>query len=166
MTALSGATQPNSGFSSWRQEWCKITPPFQTQFKALGSYPLPWYGVQVSGTFQWIPGPEISNASIQLTNAQVAPSLGRNLASGANGTVTLPLMKPGTLYADSWAKLDIRFTKIINIGRTKVLGSLDVFNALNAQGIQLVNNVYGPNWLRPTLLASPRLFRFAAQLDF
>ena len=72
--SLSGATQPGAatagtagnGYSSWRSDWCDIKPPFQTQLKLLGSYPLPWYGIQVSGTFQVVPGPEISNASFRL----------------------------------------------------------------------------------------------------
>jgi hypothetical protein len=164
--ALSGATQPGLGFSSWRADWCDIKPPFQTQLKALGSYPLPWYGIQVSGTFQVVPGPELSYASLQLTNNDVKTSLGRNLSSGANGTVTVPLMKPGTLYGDAWSKLDLRLTKIFRIGSTRVQGSLDVFNALNSPGVSLVNNVYGPNWLRPTLLTGPRSFRFSGQFDF
>jgi len=163
---LSGATQPSLGFSSWRADWCDIKPPFQTQFKLLGSYPLPWYGIQVSGSIQVVPGPELSYASLQLTNNDVRGSLGRNLSSGANGTVTLPLMKPGTQFGDAWSRLDLRLTKIFRIGRTRVQGSLDAFNVLNSPGVSLVNNVYGPNWLRPTLLTTPRAFRFSGQFDF
>ena len=142
------------------------SPPFQTNFKITGTYPLPWYGIQVSGNYQNLPGPELSFANLQLTNNDVRASLGRNLSSGANGTVTLPLMQPGTLYADRWSKLDARFTKNFKIGTRRLQASLDVFNLLNSPGVQLVNNNYGPNWRKPTLLNGARLFRFSGQFDF
>ena len=41
--------------------FCDNKPPFQTQLKFLGVYPLPWWGIQVSGAFQSVPGPEISS---------------------------------------------------------------------------------------------------------
>jgi Carboxypeptidase regulatory-like domain/TonB-dependent Receptor Plug Domain len=165
-TVPTGGVAPSFGFSSWRADWCDVKPPFQTQLKLFGSYPLPWYGIQVSWNYQSLPGPELSFASIVLTNDDVRASLGRNLSSGANGTVTLPLMQPGTVYGDRWSKLDTRVTKSIAIGTKRVQGSLDIFNLFNSPGVQLVNNNYGPNWLRPTLLNGPRLFRFAAQVDF
>ena len=169
ITSLSGATQPPApGFTSWRMPWCDIKPPFQTQFKMIASYPLPWYGIQVSGTAQVIPGAETSNASLQVSNSDptLRATLGRNLSSGANGTVTVPIMQPGTAYLDSWGKVDMRVTKIFRIGRTRLLGSADIFNVFNAAGVGLVNNVYGPNWLRPTLLTSPRSLRFSGQFEF
>ena len=42
----------------------------------------------VSAAYQNLPGPTVG-ADVTFTNAQVAPSLGRNLSSGAAGTVTV-----------------------------------------------------------------------------
>src|SRR5262249_4413657 len=64
--------------------FCHVKSPFQPNVKLVGTYPLPWFGLQTSGVFQLIPGPAIT-ASYTATNAQVSPFLGRNLASGANG---------------------------------------------------------------------------------
>ena len=36
----------------------------------------------------------------------------------------------------------------------------------NASPILLLNNTYGPNWLRPVAVLPGRLFKFGAQLDF
>ena len=36
---------------------CKNTPPFKTTMKLMGTYPLPVWGIQVSGTIQALPGP-------------------------------------------------------------------------------------------------------------
>ena len=58
--------------------YCRTSQP-TTQFKLLGSYRIPRIDVQVSATFQSLPGPEIQ-ANFVATNAIVSPSLGRNLA--------------------------------------------------------------------------------------
>ena len=54
------------------QRFCHQQSPFLTQVKLLGAYTLP-YDVQVSGTYQNIPGPAIT-ASGTFVNAQIAPS--------------------------------------------------------------------------------------------
>jgi hypothetical protein len=36
---------------------CDVTPPFLANYKAYAVYNLPWWGVQVSGTFQAVPVP-------------------------------------------------------------------------------------------------------------
>jgi hypothetical protein len=129
-------------------------------------YQLPWWGLQVSGALQSVPGPEISASTYPATNAQIAPSLGRNLSSGANGTVTLPMMQPGTVYGDPTNKLDVAFTKSVHIRQVRVEGGLDIFNVTNAYAAQLVNLAYGPNWLTPTQGLGARVFRVAAKLNF
>ena len=50
----------------------------------------PNIALAVSGVVQNPSGPVIL-ATYTGGNAEVAPTLGRNLASGANGTVTIPL---------------------------------------------------------------------------
>ena len=67
--------------------YCDRETPFLTQIKLLGSYTLP-YDIQVSGTLQSVPGPEIQG-NVVFTNAQVQPSLGRPLTGAANVTVNV-----------------------------------------------------------------------------
>ena len=132
-------------------------------------------GGVLSGAFQSVPGPEISSFSITgnnqgtsyvVINSEVRSTLGRDLSSGANGTVTVPMIQPGTVYGDRWSQLDLRVTKNVRIGRTRVTGSLDIFNILNSSATQSVNTRYGPDWLTPTQILSARLFRLSARLDF
>ena len=81
------ASLPNFTAGTPRTDaYCDVRPPFQSNIKALAVYPLPWWGVQLSATYQGLPGPNIL-ANATFTNAQIAPSLGRPLSSGANGTV-------------------------------------------------------------------------------
>jgi hypothetical protein len=83
---VSGAASPTG------LPYCHQEQHFLTQVKFLGSYLLPKIDVQVSGTFQSIPGPQIS-ANQVLSSAAVQPSLGRPLAGAA--TVTVNLVPPG-----------------------------------------------------------------------
>ncbi len=145
--------------------FCDVKPPFQTYLKLIWSYPLAW-GIQASGALQSVPGPEISTTTYVATSSEVKPTLGRNLASGASGTVTLPLMQAGTVFGDAFSKLDVRLSKIFRVSRTRFTGSLDILNVLNGAGIAQVTTRYGPNWLKPTQIVGARLFRLSARVDF
>jgi hypothetical protein len=145
--------------------YCDVRPPMQAQFKFLGVYPLPWAGLQVGAGYQNIPGPQLL-ANYAATNAVIAPSLGRNLASGANGTATLSLIPPGTQYGPRAQQLDLSLRKRFDIGRGRVLATLDVYNALNRSDVISYNNTYGPAWLRPTAILTGRWVKLGAQFDF
>jgi hypothetical protein len=149
-------------------QYCDVKPPFQPNFKFIGVYPLPWWGLQTSAVFQLIPGPPIT-ATYVVRSTQIAPSLGRGLASGGNGTVNVELIQPATLFADNSKQLDLRFSKRIHVGRARILGNVDLFNIFNASGIQTLNTSYGSSgagWLRPTLVQGARSLMFGGQLDF
>lgn len=145
--------------------FCDVKPPFLTMVKLMGAYPLPW-GTRLSGAFQSLPGPEISTATIVVRSAQIAPTLGRNLSAGANATVTLPLLQPGTLYGKRYNRVDVRFSKTFDVAQYRLVGSLDVFNLLNGAGIIAVNTRYRPVFRNPISALGARLFRVSAQIDF
>jgi len=152
--------------TSRTQAFCNTSPPFQPNFKFLAVYPLPWWGLQASAAFQSLPGPQIT-ASETVTNAQIAPSLGRNLSAGVNGTATVSLIPPGTMYGDRLDQLDVRATKTIKVGpRLRIQGMVDLYNVLNASPVIAQNNTYGPAWQTPTLILQPRLLKFSVQLNF
>ena len=84
------------------------------QFKAFFTYPFP-HDIIVSAIWQNISGPTIT-ASYTATNAQIAPSLGRNLAAcrGAavcTSTATVPLIAPQTMFDGRLTRLDLRLAK-------------------------------------------------------
>lgn len=115
--------------------------------------------------------PNLSSGYVA-TNAQIAPSLGRNLAAcppagACNATVTISnLIRPNTMLEDRLNQVDLRFSKIFRVGRARVQGNLDIYNALNGSAILTLNTRYGPTWLQPTAILGGRLFEFSAQLDF
>ena len=151
------------GTSPQTQAFCDIRPPLQPNVKALAVYPLPWWDVQASAAFQSLPGPQIT-ATYTVTNALVAPSLGRNLAAG---TASLQLIAPGTLYGDRLNQLDLRLSKGIKLTNGRhIRMSVDLYNALNTSPVISQNNTYGSAWQQPTLVLQPRLVKFGGQIDF
>lgn len=100
------------------------------------------------------------------TNAQILPSLGRNLAAGAAGTATIDLIPAGTLYEDRIQQLDLRFTRTFQIGKAKVRGNLEIYNLLNASPALSTSTRYGPQWLNMQTILAGRLLKFGGQLDF
>jgi Carboxypeptidase regulatory-like domain len=153
-------------FTNWTAAFCDNKTPFETQYKLLGVYPLPWGNLQASGSFISVPGPEFSNTSYVATNDEVKASLGRDLSAGPTSTIIVPLMQPGTLYGERVNLVDVRLSKIFRISQTRILTSLDVFNVFNSSDTQDWNRRYGSDWLKPTRILPPRVFQLAATLDF
>ena len=143
---------------------CRSVPPWLAELKVHWVYGLPW-DVSFSGNFQSIPGPQIT-ASYTASNAQIAPSLGRDLAAGSRGRTTVHLIEPGTMYEERFHQLDMRLAKRFSVGAVRVQGMFDVYNAFNSSAILGVNTRYGPAWLRPTSVLTGRLIKFGMQMDF
>ena len=130
--------------------------------KGAVNYPLPWWGLQASGTIQNRPGPQIL-ARYTVTSAQVQ-NLGRPLGLG---TAAAQLIAPGTVYGDRVTQVDVRFGKAFRVQRGgRIQASVDVFNVLNSSAILSLNTTYGTNWLSPTQILQGRLVKFGMQFDF
>ena len=136
-------------------------------------YPLPW-DFQVSATYQNIPGLPIV-ASRTFTNAEIRPSLGRDLgqcrgAATCTGTVVIDMVPQGTAFEKRLQQVDLRFTRSFQMGRIRVRGNGDLYNLLNAGDVVNMNTRYAGNtggqWLQPVQILGGRMFKFSAQLDF
>ncbi|HEU4694429.1 MAG TPA: carboxypeptidase-like regulatory domain-containing protein [Vicinamibacterales bacterium] len=162
-----GRTRTNNCFtvdSPEQLRFCDVNPPMLATASLVGFHPLP-YGFVASATYRDYPGAMIT-AAYQAPNSIIAPSLGRNLAAGPNATATVQLVEPGTMYAPRQRALDLRFSKRIQVGKTRISGNLDVFNVFNATSIVTLNTTYGPAWQRPTLLQGARFLKISGQFDF
>jgi hypothetical protein len=152
------------------ERFCETQSPFLTQFKLLGAYTLP-YDIQLSGTFQTSAGPEITAAGTFL-NAQISPSLGRNLSAGQSATVGL--VEPKTEYGERLHQLDLRFAKRFSVNRMRVQATLDLYNALNGNTVLVQSNQYGATigatagnvWQRPQAILPARIVKVGMQVNF
>jgi len=158
------ATAPRS------RAFCDVHPPINPNLKFQGVYPWPWWGLQTAATFQSLSGPQIL-AQQETTNAQIVPSLGRNLAACGtaavcNATVLLDLLPQATRYGDRIYQVDVRLTKAISLGRTVIRPMVSVYNLLNANPVLSYNNRYGPSWPAPTAILTARFADVGVQVDF
>jgi hypothetical protein len=144
--------------------FCRYETAYLTNIKGLASYTLPRIDVLLSGTFRSVPGTNIL-ANYAVTNALIAPSLGRPL-SGGTANVTVGLVAPGELYTERYNQLDLRVGKILRFGRTRTTVNLDLYNVFNGNNVLTMNNTFGPAWQRPNSIMLARFAKVSAQFDF
>jgi len=150
------------------KDLCRYENP-QHQVKAAVAYPLPW-GVQASAVWQNLPGVN-RLLNYAATNAEIAPSLGRNLGAcgtsvTCNATIALDLIAPNSLREPRQNQVDIRVSKVVRLGMVRVQPKIDIYNLFNANDVQLLNTRYGATWLNASAILVARTFKFGAQLDF
>jgi hypothetical protein len=162
-----------SGNATTPTQFCHYVIPLWSgggQVKFAASYPLPWWGVQTSATFQNLSGIPI-NTSYVATNAQIAPSLGRNLSSGAaSETLSNALYSPFSQFEGRLNQLDLRFTKVFKPfkERVQIKANFDVYNIFNASTILAETTTYNPtnSYLKPTSILGPRMFKIGTNISF
>ena len=152
--------QVSPSFAANVLRFCDVDVKWQTAVRFLGTVGLPW-GIEAGATFQSNPGPEIL-ANYTVTSAQVQ-NLGRPLTFG---TMTVPLVRPGTMFGDRITQLDLRMSKLMQFRNFRLRANLDLANALNSSAVLLQNNTVGTNWLRPSYVLPGRLIRPSVQIDF
>jgi hypothetical protein len=155
-----------NGGTTWTPtEFCQQESPFLTQWKGLGSYTVPRIAVQVSGTFQSLPGPHVA-ANYVVTNAIIAQSstLGRPLVGVTN--ITANIAEPGSVYGERLNQLDLRIAKLFRFGSRRVSANFDLYNALNGNPVVSLNSTYGAAWQTPTAILQSRFVKISGQFDF
>jgi hypothetical protein len=168
MTFLNNATNAGSTAATAPRStaYCDVVPPWSadTQVKFSGTIPLP-YQFQAALTYQNLPGIPYYGSFV-FRNADIAPSLGRNLAAGTAATVTVDLIPPQTQFEDRIQQLDFRFARNFRIGNKRFEPEFDIYNALNASPLLSVNSSYGAAWRTPTQILAGRLLKFGVKVTF
>ncbi len=174
-----GRTVTNNCFvvnSPQELRYCEVATPWsQFQSKVNLVYPLPFWDIRTSLVYQNMPGLAIAANGYVVPNAQIAGSLGRNLGScrgqvPCTGNVSLSsLFEPNTQFEERLAQLDLRFSKIVRLGKGRMTANFDIYNLTNSNTILSRNNTYSPTssaWGTPASVLAARLFKFGAQFDF
>jgi hypothetical protein len=149
------------------RDQCRQVTNWLTQAKFLAFYTIPRIDVSVAGTVQSTQGPPIQ-ANFVATNAIVQPSLGRPL-SGGIANQTTAVIQPGTVFGERISQLDFRVAKNVRFGRARTSVNFDIYNALNANPVTILNQNYsgtGTGWLAPTGILPARLFKFSVQFNY
>ncbi|HMF96611.1 MAG TPA: TonB-dependent receptor [Vicinamibacterales bacterium] len=172
--------------------------PFRTQLKLSGSYPLPYgvtVSGSFQSIPGYLLGCNIASCNIPsptaLPNVVTPPGAGTvwlitpasRYAADCMGPCTpgalvipnmsaaqlnVPLVPPGTEYAERVNQLDVSLAKWFQIGKTRVQGQLDIFNALNRGDVLSMRslNYLTPSYMQPSSVLQGRIFRLATQLKF
>jgi len=165
-TGFSSVIVPGGTPTGWRPtQFCSRETPWLTQFKTFGVYTIPKAEVQVSGTFRSIPGDAL-RAVFNASNAYLAANstLGRPLAGGA-ANIPIDLVAPYTVFLPRRNELDLRFGKVLRLGRSKYVASIDLYNALNTDVVVNANQNFAV-WMRPTAILNARQIKFSVQFDY
>ena len=167
--------RPAAGSTASHLLHCDIKGNFLTNVKAYGAYIIPRIDVQLSGTYQSIPGPLIQ-ATVTYNPAMVAARLGRPPSEGGNIDVqVVPLdaltgsprggTGAGTVYGERLNQFDFRVGKIFEFGGTRTALNLDIFNAFNSDAIVNESSTFA-TFRRAQRILLGRIFKISASLGF
>jgi len=170
--AITGA-----GLGQIAQNFCRVETGLNPIYSGLATYTIPKVDLQLSMTTSskslsdarfttFLPVYiESLQANYVMTNAQVSPLLGRNLAGNA-ATTTVNLAEPGQLYGPRLTDVDLRLARVQKFGSRRLLIGIDVYNVFNASAAVTFNQTYGPSFLVPTGILQSRFAKLSAQFDF
>jgi hypothetical protein len=121
-------------------------------FNLSGTYELP-YGLFLSGKYT-------ARAGDPLVRTFTATGLGQ-------GNQTVWVQPRGEDRTETVNKfVDIRFAKRFNVGRSRLEGTVDLFNALNANHVVNQTTGIGTTFGRPSTVLTPRIVRFGLTARF
>ena len=155
---ISGASASLAG------PFCHQAEPFLTNVKALVTYTVPRIDVQLSGTFQSLPGPMITATHVY-PNDVVRQSLGRDLSGNATN-VTVNIIEAGSLYGDRLNQADFRVGKIFRwAGTRRLTATADFFNLFNSSAVLAESGNFS-SFRVPVRVVVGRLVKFSVAANF
>jgi hypothetical protein len=147
--------------------YCKTSSGWVTRVTGLAAYLVPKVDVSVAATFRSDRGAQLA-ANYAVPTAVIATSLGRPLSNNA-ANATINIIEPGLLLGDRITNVDVRFAKVLRLGRTRTNVGVDVYNIFNADPVLTYNQTYSPTsttWLTPNSILSARFIKFSGNIDF
>jgi hypothetical protein len=164
--AIAGATTTGAGGAPF----CHQDQPWLSQVKFLGTYTVPHIDLQVSATYQNIPGPQLT-ATLLVPAASIVSQIGRAIP-GNPANVTVNILAPGSQYGERLNQTDFRVGKIIRFGPgRRATASVDLFNLFNSHAVLTQSSVYptaanSQPYGQPILIQQARLLKFTLAMNF
>lgn len=148
----------------------KFGMPYRGQYKLSGTYPLP-FGVAISGSFRSEPGggaggngdDASQNETYSISKAIFLAGTGKVLTQTSQ---TVQLLQPGTVYLPDIRTVDVRFSKRVQMGRYRLQGQFDIFNALNSNPVTGYTQTFGASYQKISSILSARLMQIGGTLTF
>ncbi len=147
--------------------------PLRHEFKASGTYLLPWWGIQTNLAFQSYSGPvlptrwNISRTTTYAADCKAPCTPGAVVIPNLTPTsLIIELVAPGQSYYERLNQVDIGLRKIFRVGKYQFSGQADIFNVTNSSYVKSQNTTWGSSLGQPTDVLQPRMLRLAAQIKF
>jgi hypothetical protein len=149
--------------------------PFQTDAKLNVSYPVPFFGLQLSGVLQATQGKPTGTDWLLSRTTRYAGNCPGPCTPGAlviptltETSLTVPLVAPGTMFLDRFNQLDIRIGKRFDVKKAKMSAQIDFFNALNANPVEIVRSTnFGTTaYQLPATILQARIVKLSAQVNW
>jgi hypothetical protein len=168
-------------FANQQLGQCSVSEDWLTSWRGIVTYTVPKVDVLISGSFRSTPGVAPAGGSVgsngnslaanyAVTSPILQAQTGRPLVAGlANQTVNL--LPQGHFFPKKLNALDMRFGKILRVGRTRTNLAIYLYNLFNANTGTAYNQTYdvitnGATWFTPTTVLNPRFARFNVTIDF
>ena len=148
------------------ESFCNTVNTNQGQVKLAGAYPFP-YGIEVSGTYQNLPGLQIT--AFKDISDDEALGLGRDITDNDN----VGLIKPFSEWGERVSQVDLRLGKRFNFAGVSVKGQFDIYNLTNAGTVLNENTTYPETgdeansvWRNPQDILGGRLMKFGVLVEY
>ncbi len=140
--------------------------PWKTQIKLAGTYPLPWWGLVVNGSYQGLPGYTLGNTTFTVVNGSTkyitCPGAPAGCAAGSliaptqvSATLSPVLQLGATEQTERNNQVDFGIAKRLKFGHIRIDPKIDMFNALNSDDYYSVTSTaFSP--VLNTAAASPK----------
>jgi len=170
--------------------------PWVTSAKLFGTYPLPWYGINVSAGLQSLPTAlgtaplqygvftagtgftqpngigtfwNVSRTTTYAANCLGACKPGQPVIPNlALASVSIPLVAPGTEFAPRYNQVDLGASKVFRFGQTTIMPRLDLFNAFNSDAYTAVatQQFNSATYMQPSVILQGRLIRIGVDVKW
>ena len=138
----------------WNNGW-------RTSVQGLAAYVIPKVDVQVSASFQNLPGAQLAANS---NTFPAATTLGRGFALAPFRAYNI--VEAGQVFVERLNQIDFRASKLFRALGTRTAINFDFYNVTNSNAVLSENATFGPAWRTPQSILLPRLFKISAQFDF
>jgi hypothetical protein len=153
--------------------------PFVLNARLNATYPLPWWGLSISGSFQSNDGGDrtlnylITRGVTRYpancpspcpANAVVIPT-----AALTTATLTVPLFPAGSRgYRDERLnQLDLKIQQTFRVGRVRVSPAFEAFNVNNTDKIITYSSTnFGPTWSQPNSVVQGRILGVSTKVQW
>jgi hypothetical protein len=158
-------------FATRPLERCHQNNGWRTRYQGLAAYTIPKVDVQVSATFQNLPGVQLA-ANANVCAGAIIPglctvgntTLGRGFSGGPFRVVNI--VNAGEVFLERLNQIDFRVSKLLRAAGTRTMVNFDFYNVTNSNSVLTENATYGTTWRQPTGILLPRLFKISAQFDW